>query len=165
MSYRILRRDELEELEPQFVRYLAAQGIDAELWSKIKVTDEGRAEQLLSGFSQMVFEDVLGRAQYLEQRFAKQLLCYRAGPEQLHLRGIIVQGEAPGVDLTADVPAEVMMQQVQAHGASVKLLTASRSYRQQRSQDLYELLEQGAKIAPTAELYDLLDSLAKPSTS
>jgi len=51
MKYRRLRREELEELEPQFIRFLAAQSIPAQDWSKLKVTDEKRANVLIDQFS------------------------------------------------------------------------------------------------------------------
>ena len=158
MFYRSLRREELEELEPQFVRFLAAQGVPAEDWTKIKVADAPRAEQLVSQFSQMVFDDVLRRAEYLEQRSKQQLLAYRCGPEVLELRGLLVVGESP-IDFRTERSTPELLADLQRSRARLKVLSAERRYRAGRNEEVYALLEANARLATTAELFDTLDAL------
>lgn len=164
MQFRRLTRQELEELEPQFVRFLAAQGIPADDWAKIKVTDEERTNRLIDQFSAMVFDDVLRRAEYMEQRSAKQLLVYRCGAEKLELRGLLIEGES-ALDFRREEPPHEMMAKLQSSPAKLKVMTAERAYRPDRATDLFNLLEKGARIAKTPELFDLLDGLINAKTT
>lgn len=75
------------------------------------------------------------------------------------MRGILVAGETE-LDLRReDAPAE-MMARLTARGAQLKLLAAERAYGESRAADVFALLEAGAKLATTSELYDLLNNLA-----
>lgn len=162
MKYRRLTRDELEELQPQFVRFLAAQGIDAELWSRLKQTDEVRTGRLLDQFSAMVYDDVLGRAEFIEERTDVQLFVYRCGPEKVELRGLLLRGEADGLDFRREVPPAAMVAALQRGKARVQVAQAERAYQPNREEDLFRMLERGAKIAKSGELWGLLDGLTKP---
>lgn len=157
MNYRRLTRSELEELEPQFVRFLAAQSIPADDWVKIKVTDEKRADLLIDQFSQMVYDDVLRRCEYLEQRGAQQLLTFRSGPDKLELRGLVVQGGE--VDLRQNTSPSDLLAEIQRSGAKLRVLSAERLYRPDRATELFAMIERGAKIAKTSELFDVLDQV------
>jgi len=146
---------ELEALEPQFVRFLAAQGIPAPDWVKIKVTDEPRAEQLIDQFSQMVYADVLQRCEYLEQRSKNQLLVYKCGPTLLELRGLILVGNHD-IDFRQNLSAEVMGEFLKNESSSMKVVSAQRLYRTDRASELFKLLESGARIGNSSELFDSL---------
>ncbi len=160
VKYRRLRRDELEELGTSFTRFLAARGIPADEWARLKIEDEERTNALLDQFSELVFEDVLTRVKLLEQRSATQLLLYRCGAEKIELRGIIVKG-TDRVDLRNEFedPAG-MLERLRAGGGKVQLASAERAYRGgDRNADLFELMEKGARIQPDSELFDLLVKL------
>lgn len=159
MKHRRLTRDELEGLQPQFVRFLAAQGIDAELWAKLKVTDEARTGQLLDQFSAMVYDDVLRWAEYLEERSNVQLFVYKCGPDKVELRGLIIRGEADGLDFRREMPPAEMAAALQRGKARVQVAQAERAYKPDRETDLFHLLERGAKIAPSGSLWDLIDGI------
>ncbi len=158
MKYRRLRREELEELEPQFVRFLAAQSVPAEDWAKIKVTDEHKANLLIDQFSEMVFDDVIRRTKFAEQRSEKQILTFRCGDEKLELRGIVIQGET-SLDLRKEESSDEMLAKLKLSNAKLKILSAERIYRPNREIEVFSLLEQQAKISQGPELFDLLDSL------
>lgn len=158
MKYRRLSLEELSELEPQFVRFLAAQSIPGEDWVKIKETKPERADLLIEQFSELVFDDVIRRISYMEQRGKNQLLAFRCNSQNIELRGIFVDGESSFDFRLNEAPAEMMMR-IQASGAKLKVASAERLYTPSREQDLFKLLEQGGKIAANAELFDLLDGL------
>ncbi len=158
MKYRRLGREELEALSEPFVRFLAAQGIAAADWTKMKVVDEPRTETLVEQFSDMVFDDVLRRAAYLEERDRDRLLVYKCSGERLELRGLIVEGAA-AFDFRQNLPAQEMLVLAKASGARVRLAKAERNFKPDRHSDLFLMLERGAKISPSSELFDLFDQL------
>lgn len=160
MRYRRLRREELEELEPQFVRFLAAQGIPGGDWAKMKVTDEVRADLLIDQFSNMVFDDVIRRTKYAEQRTEKQLLTFRCGDEKLELRGLVIDGET-SLDLRREDPPAEMVAKLKMSDAKLKIISAERVYRPNREVEVFSLLEKQAKISQGPELFELLDSMVQ----
>lgn len=165
MNFRRLSREELEELQPQFVRFLAAQGIAADDWTRMKVTEEARVGQLVDQFSELVFDDVTTRITYLEERTATQLFAYRCGKRRIELRGLVFDGTKEDLDFRQNLPPADLMAAVQRSGVGVKLAQAEREYQPDRPTDLFRMLERGALIAKTSELFDLLDGLTKPTNA
>ncbi|NJB85775.1 hypothetical protein GGR26_001520 [Lewinella marina] len=159
-KFRRLRRDELEEVKGQFVKFLSVNGIDADSWVKIKANDPQRADALILQFSQIVFSGVIERVEYLVQRKPHDLRTYRTGPDKIEMRGLLISGET-SVDLTnPDTPPEEIFRQLQADGARPKIYSAERAYLPiGRDQDIFLRMEEGALI-DDGQLFQLLDGLS-----
>jgi hypothetical protein len=162
-KFRRLRRDELEEVRPQFVKFLSVNGIDAESWVRIKQDDPARTDALILQFSQIVFSGVIERIEYLVQRKPHDLRTYRVGPDKIEMRGLLIKGET-SVDLTdSSIPPAEIFQQLRRDGARPKLYSAERAYLPiGRDQDVFLRMEEGALI-DTGELFQLLDRLKSDS--
>lgn len=156
-KFRRLRLDELQEVEPQFVRFLATNGLDASAWQKMKEQQPGRADELIQQFSQIVFAGVIGRVEYLLDRRPKDLRAYRCTADKIILRGLLIEGET-SLDLSQqDLSAQDMIQQLRQDGAQIKIFRAERPYRHQdREQDIFLLMEAGALIADET-MFQLLE--------
>lgn len=158
-KFRRLRRDELEEVTPQFVKFLGVNGIDAGSWVRIKADDPPRADALVLQFSQIVFSGVIERVEYLVQRKPRDLRAYRTGPDKIEMRGLLLSGET-SVDLTDTTlaPREIF-ERLRADGARPKLYSAERAYLPiGRDQDIFLRMEEGALI-DDGQLFELLDGL------
>lgn len=157
-KFRRLRRDELEEVRDQFVKFLAVHGIDASTWQQMKVDEPGRADRVILQFSQTVFAGVIERVEYLLHRQKRQLRAYHCGPDKITVLGLVVEGTTD-LDLrdTETDPA-TMWQQLQASGAGVKLFRGERTYKGERDQDIFTVMEEGARISD-GHLYGVLDQL------
>ena len=158
-KFRRLRRDELEEVTPQFVKFLSVNGIDAQSWVRIKEDDPRRADGLILQFSQIVFAGVIERVEYLVQRKPHDLRSYRCGPDMIEMRGLLISGET-SVDLTdSSLAPRQIFEQLRADGATPKLYTAERAYLPiGRDQDIFLRMEEGALI-DNGELFRILDGL------
>ena len=158
-KFRRLRRDELEEVKPQFVKFLSVNGIDANSWVRIKSDDPSRADALILQFSQIVFSGVIERVEYLVQRKPHDLRTYRTGPEKIEMRGILISGET-SVDLTdTSIPPNEIFARLKSDNARPKLYSAERAYLPiGRDQDIFLRMEEGALI-DNGELFRLLDGL------
>ena len=75
MKYARLTKEQLEELHPEFINFLATQSITADEWATIKEKQPLVAEEEIDVFSDLVWEGVLTKAQYLEH----------ISPNQMHL--------------------------------------------------------------------------------
>ena len=158
-KFRRLRRDELEEVRGQFVKFLSVNGIDAQTWGRIKEEAPARADGYILQFSQIVFAGVIEKVTHLVQRKPHDLRTYRTGPDKIEMRGLLISGTT-SVDLTDTqlAPREIF-EQLRADGATPKVYSAERAYLPiGRDQDIFLRMEEGALI-DGGELFDLLDGL------
>ncbi len=158
-KFRRLRRDELEEVRGQFVKFLSLNGIDATTWVKMKEETPIRADGYILQFSQIVFAGVIEKVTHLVQRKPYDLRTYRTGPDKIEMRGLLISGTS-NVDLTdtSRSPREIF-EQLKADGATPKIYSAERAYLPiGRDQDIFLRMEEGALI-DNGELFALLDGL------
>ena len=74
MKYARLTKEQFEEMHTEFINFLATQAIDKAEWDQIKIEKPEVAEQELDVFSDLVWEGVLSRTEYLEH-FSKNHIC------------------------------------------------------------------------------------------
>ena len=67
-TYRILTEQELKELQPEFIQYLASNGIDAEKWKSILESDATERDIHLELFSDIVLQKSLEKITFIEHR-------------------------------------------------------------------------------------------------
>ena len=66
MKYTRLTKEQFEELNQEFINFLATQSITADEWKDIKEQKPEVAEEELDVFSDLVWEGVLSKVAYLE---------------------------------------------------------------------------------------------------
>lgn len=64
--YRELTIEELKHFEQEFKEFLAVNGIDSELWIEIKKTDNNKVNELIAAFSDVIYNSVLMKMEYVE---------------------------------------------------------------------------------------------------
>lgn len=158
-QFRRLRRDELEEVRDQFVKFLGVNGVDAQSWQKMKEDEPGKADALILQFSQIVYAGVIEKVRYLIHRKPQDLRTYKTGPEKIEMRGIFLDGET-SIDFTKqDLSPAEMFARIKAEGASPKIYSAERAYHPKgRDQDIFGIMEEGALI-DEGELFETLADL------
>ncbi|NRA49043.1 MAG: hypothetical protein HRU12_07900 [Phaeodactylibacter sp.] len=158
MKYRRLRNDELQELEKEFINFLAANQVTADDWEKIKTAEPEKADGLIEIFSDMVFDRVLEDVEYLEHKTPHDLRAFRFGEEQAEMNGLKVEGNT-ALDLTQQQNPQQMLQQLQLTGAKLKLYTAEKKYTTSKRMEIFHLMENGALISRDGALFKSLESL------
>jgi len=66
MKYRQLTKEQFESLHQEFAHFLASQSIDVNEWNQIKKEKPQVAEDEMNVFSDMVWDDVLTKTNYVE---------------------------------------------------------------------------------------------------
>ena len=66
MKYSRLTKEQFEELEQEFINFLATQSITGDEWANLKANKPELAEVELDVFSDLIWEGVLNQAKYLE---------------------------------------------------------------------------------------------------
>ncbi len=96
MSFRKLTEDELEELKEEFVQYLVANGVDAELWEQLKKEEPEKSDLFVQQFSNVVLQKSLEKIEYLEHRTPSDVKLFYCGKETIDLIAL----KSSVVDLT-----------------------------------------------------------------
>jgi hypothetical protein len=163
-KYRRLQQDELDELQTEFVRFLASYKITAQDWEQLKQDDLERVDELILQFSDLIFERVLSKVEYLILKKRRELRTFKLLDNKVKLLGLINNGDDNGnvtLDFRKNDRAEEMMRQMQISGDEIRLYAAERKYKKGKKYEAFILMEEGALIAKDSTLYDLLDGLRK----
>lgn len=157
MKYRRLDKEELQEMETEFVRFLVANTITGDDWIKIKAEDPKRAEKLIELFSDIVFDKILSKAEFMEFKSKNDIKTFHCLPDKIKLMGLFVEGESQ-LDFTQNYSPEQMMSLLQLSNANLKMYAAEKTYSKERNLELFDMLEGGCRISKGA-LHQLLKSL------
>lgn len=142
MKYQRLTKEQLEELHPEFINFLATQSITGEEWASIKEKQPEVAEQELDVFSDLIWEGVLSKAKYLQNSDPQQLFLFKISEANIAL--ILVKVQAQNVDITTNEGFQWLLQNIEKE--TVELFTASKEYNSEKNQEVFELILQGAVI-------------------
>ena len=157
-KYRRLNIEELEALETEFVRFLAAQSITADDWIKIKKEDKKRENELLDTFSDVVIEKSIYNVKYLEQRTEKRMLCYKVEEKEILLQGIEI-----GTDITFDFreefPLSKLVTMFEDPNTDINFILGNKDISENKLKEVFDLIEEGAMISLGSELYDFIGTL------
>ena len=137
VKYRQLTQKELNEFEKEFIDFLVVNGITADEWVNLKSNDKEKAELIIDKFSDVIFESILRKVNYLEFISAKSIKCFQCLKDKMVLVGI----DAPknsNIDFTKSIPTNF---------DDLEVYTTEKSYLKQRELELFNLIESGAQIS------------------
>ena len=154
MKYTRLTKEQLEELEPEFINFLATQSITGEEWAKIKKDTPEIAEEELDVFSDLIWEGVLSKVTYLENISAQQMHLFELTDKEMKLIAVKVMN--PEIDLTTSVGFSWFKKNWSSD--FVEYLTAAKAYTDDKNLDKFQLIQQGAVITK-GELYQWFDGM------
>lgn len=158
MKYRILTRDELEELESEFITFLVTNGITGEDWIRIKAEDSGKSQQLIAIFSDVVFEKILSTVHFLEHRQKDIIRIFKFDEDKVIMNGIRVEGQT-AIDFTRDQDATTLIQLFQLSAGKLKIFTAEKGYKKDRLLEIFDLMQSGAQILKNDRLFNTIEQL------
>ena len=157
MKYTRLTKEQFEELHQEFINFLATQSITAKEWTQIKADKPEVAEQELDLFSDLIWEGVLNKVNYVEHISPQQLMLFHISDSHINL--IAVRVADKNIDITTDYGYKWLQQNLQDD--TVSLYTSTKAIKEDRNRDIFVLIQQGAAITK-GELYgyfsDLLES-------
>jgi len=154
MKYRRLTKEQLEELHPEFINFLATQTITAAEWDDIKANKPEVAEQEIDIFSDLVWEGVLTKAKYLEHISPQTMNLFHLQEKEISLISVMVGDEL--IDITTKEGYAWLQKNLMDD--TVKLFTAVKKYSDDPNGDKFKLIEQGA-IITKGDLFNYFDDL------
>lgn len=154
MKYAKLTKEQFEALHKEFINFLATQSITAEEWADIKTNKPEVAEQELEVFSDLVWEGVLLKVNYIEHISPQQMHLFHLKENEMALIAIKIKNEA--ADLTTTEGFDWFRNNLLSN--DVELLTAKKAYTADKALDKFKLIQQGGVITK-GDLYNYFENL------
>ncbi|WP_372917065.1 DUF6495 family protein [Salegentibacter sp.] len=154
MKYARLTKEQFEEMHQEFINFLASQSITADEWQEIKSSKPEVAEQELDVFSDLVWEAVLNKVEYLEHFSPNQVFLFQITAATINLIAIKIENEA--IDLRTKEGYNWL--QGNLLDESVNIYTSTKAISDDRNKDIFALIQQGANITK-GELYGYFEKV------
>ena len=154
MKYSRLSKEQFEELQKEFVNFLATQSITADEWQEIKTNKQEVAEQELDVFSDLVWEGVLKQAKYLENISAQHMYLFHLGDQQIELIGLKIKKTE--IDLTTKEGYTWLRENLLSD--DVEIFNAKKDYSDDAQLDKFKLIQQGSLITK-GQLFQYFENL------
>jgi hypothetical protein len=153
MKYRKLTKEQFESLHQEFAQFLATQKIDVDEWNKMKSQNSELVENELSVFSDMVWEDVLNKVEYLEHFSQKSVNFFKCEKEAVYRIVIKINKE---IDLLSEQGYKWLLENPK--DKAVDYLKGSKVYSKEKNIEIFNLIEKGSQIS-RGELYEFFNRL------
>lgn len=154
MKFIRLTEEQFAELEEEFINFLATQSITAQEWHSLKTEKPEVAEEELDIFSDLVWEGVLSKVDYLENISGQHMHLFHCAEKEMNLISVKVMN--PDIDLGTNEGFAWFRKNWQSD--FVEFLTASKAYSEDKNADKFELIRKGAVITKGA-LYQWFDEI------
>ncbi|AUS07137.1 DUF6495 family protein [Pseudotamlana carrageenivorans] len=153
MKYSRLTKEQFEELHQEFINFLATQSITADEWTNLKANKPELAETELDVFSDLIWEGVLNKAEYLEHISAQHMYLFHLGEEQMQAIVVNIKND---VDITTEEGYDWLRENLMDE--NVEFLQADKEYSDDKNLDKFKMIEQGAVITK-GDLFKYFDKL------
>lgn len=139
-KYRNLTREELQELEKEFVDYLIINGIIASDWERLKQEETEKAEDIITLFSDVIFEGIMRKVEFLEKRMTHEFMTFQCLKDRL----VLVAISSASTDFTNP---ESIQQAVKSPPKDAEIYTTDKKYSLERELELFQMIESGCTIS------------------
>nr|BFF37400.1 DUF6495 family protein [Tenacibaculum mesophilum] len=157
MKYRQLTKEQFEGLHEEFARFLASQNIDKKEWDELKKEKPHVAEDEMNVFSDVVWDDVLTRTEYLEHFSPNLVNLFKCEEKEMHRIVIKIDKE---VNVLEQEGFEWLLKN--PNDEAIEFLRGSKAYQEERNVEIFDLIEKGSTISK-GELYEYFDRLTSNS--
>jgi hypothetical protein len=145
MKYRRLTLEELEPLENEFIDFLVVNGIIADDWKHLLAHDLEKSNQIIDAFSEVVFEGIMGKTQFLEFRSIGELITFSCTDDLIYMAGIRIDDQR-GLKIDFNDTTAVKKLLAQPIGG-VKVFMDQKKYKGNREKEIFDMIDKGCLIS------------------
>ena len=149
MKYKQLAKEQFEALHEEFSKFLATQQIDVSEWEIIKNEKPDLALEELNLFSDLVWENVLSKTNYLEHFSEQNINLFKC--EKNEIFRIVVQITKESFNFFNDKDFQWFIDNT--NDESIQFVKGVKKYDQERSLELFDLIQKGSVIS-NGKLYE-----------
>ncbi len=143
MKYKTLTSEQLNEMHQEFATFLATQKIDAKMWQEIKDTKPEMVAEEINLFSDLVWEKVLSKINYLDFVAPTQLDLFRCNSETISR--VVIKCNKKDFNFIKEDDYKWFI-----NNSTNKVFTyfkGEKLYTKERNLEIFELLEKGCAIS------------------
>lgn len=160
MKYRRLKKGELEELEKEFIRFLATHSIPSKDWEKMKKENRDLAESWIDKFSDFVFEKTLSDVHFMELRQAHNIQIVKVDEDPFTMRGIRVI-DNPYLNFLDHSSPKTWNKILEEHGGKLQTFQATKTPINSKNEEKFAFMQNGYLILKDPKLFYTLEELQK----
>jgi len=154
MKYSRLTKEQFEEMHAEFSNFLATQAIDKAEWNQIKMDKPEVAEQELDVFSDLVWEGVLAKTEYLEHFSKNHIFLFQCF--DTYVKSIVLKALVSEVDFLIKDGLHWLSDNMLTEKLEMKI--GKKEFTEDRNQSLFELIQQGAFLSD-GQLFKQINSI------
>jgi len=154
MKYARLTKEQLEELHPEFITFLATQSIDKIEWDDIKKNRPHVAEQEIDLFSDVIWDKALTNVSYIDHFSKNYIFLFKCVEEVVF--SWVVKTNNPQIDFVSAEGIHWLADNL--FSDDVEITRGRKDISANRNVALFEIIKQGGIISK-GELFNKLDNL------
>lgn len=154
MKYARLTKEQLEELHPEFITFLATQSIDKIEWDDIKKNRPHVAEQEIDVFSDMIWEKALTNVSHIDHFSKNYIFLFKC--IQNVVLSFVIKTNNPQIDFVSAEGINWLSENL--FSDDVEITRGKKDLTENRNESLFEIIKQGGIISK-GELFTKLESL------
>jgi len=154
MKYTRLTKEQFEELHPEFINFLATQAIDKAEWDKLKTEKPEVAEQELDVFSDLIWEGVLTRAEFLEHFSKNHVFLFQCF--DTYIDSIVLKSMVPEVDFLTKEGLQWLSDNMFTE--TIEMKVGRKEFTEDRNTSIFELIQQGSFLSD-GQLYKQIKTI------
>ena len=154
MKYSRLTKEQFEEMHTEFINFLSTQAIDKAEWDKIKVEQPEIAEQELDVFSDLVWEGVLTKTDYLEHFSKNHIFLFQCF--DTYVKSIVLKSLVPETNFLTNEGLQWLSDNMFTETIEMKI--GKKEFTEDRNQSLFELIQQGSFLSD-GQLFKQVNSI------
>lgn len=156
MKYTRLTKEQLEELHPEFVNFLATQSIDKKEWDEIKASKPLVAEQEIDVFSDMIWDKALTNVNFIDHFSKNHIFLFKCVKENVF--SYVINSTDPSTDFLSADGINWLSENI--FSDSVQIQQGKKDISEGRNESLFEIIKKGGIISK-GELFSKLEALLK----
>lgn len=143
MKYARLTKEQFDELHAEFANFLATQTIDKAEWDSLKINKPEVAEQELDVFSDLIWEGVLTRAEFLEHFSKNHIFLFKCF--ETDVQSIVLKSLVPETDFLTKEGLQWLSDNMFTENIEMKV--GKKVFTEDRNASIFELIQQGAFLS------------------
>ncbi len=154
MKYSRLTKEQFEEMHSEFINFLSTQAIDKAEWDKIKIEQPQIAEQELDVFSDLVWEGVLSKTEYLEHFSKNHIFLFHCF--DTYVKSIVLKSLVSETNFLTKEGLQWLSDNMFTDTIEMKI--GKKEFTEDRNQSLFELIQQGSFLSD-GQLFKQVNSI------
>ncbi|MET3029059.1 DUF6495 family protein [Flavobacterium sp. UW10123] len=154
MKYARLTKEQFDELHAEFASFLATQAIDRKEWEELKTNKPEVAEQELDVFSDLIWEGVLSRAEYLEHFSKSHIFLFHCF--DTYIQSIVLKSLSLDVDFLTKEGLQWLSDNMFTENIEMKV--GKKVFTEERNFSIFELIKQGAFLSD-GQLFNQINTI------